>query len=598
MARFYTNTSPIGNIADGFAEGQKLYQDERYRQALKDITQAENRRAADQFDIEKGGYRKSNFDKAGNYLNRVENAENINRSRPIQKSLDPQSYGREVNPATPDAPDPVAQKELEAYLGKTQEEKEAPVEPVSQDAVNQSYAPAPAVEKPLPERNPQSQGPAPLLRATPGVLQADPGSVELGEEKIVNGKKVIPAKKMALTKEEDVVVDGQQIPQKTIPGTPAVSEEFNPTPEQMALIDKKIFQPTAKDSDYFVDLGKDLDGATKAQLGLDPNATGRIKFSMLKVLADAGLKQKKLEIDDLTYSLADQVKKGSSLGSVLRTFKGSVGREPNEREFDLLTGQAKAGDIDDRFNKNAARLEKEKRNVVVRTLQKDIYTAAKDDIGAIAAAGTLKNLVSKKSTAGFEAVITTMLLKMSGQASNSMSDKDAKAFGGLSGWENQVNAFIAKAKGEGLNPEEKKRVYALADVFIQAAKRNFKNKTSYFRRSAISQMEQYVDSSKEAQEIVDRASDPETLVREFEEPIPSDPKNKGSGSGKNWKPSKDQQVGLMDLQKRTTSKLREIDARPNITPEERSLLKGKVKARFLELTKPYTEDGSGIPWGK
>jgi hypothetical protein len=102
MARIYNTESPLLSAVKGYSEGQKQTQDEAYRQAMKDITQAQNRKDAEEFGLSKaGGYQAPKFDDKGNFAGYEDNQSNIGRDQGPMEALAPQFFKKVVNPAQP-----------------------------------------------------------------------------------------------------------------------------------------------------------------------------------------------------------------------------------------------------------------------------------------------------------------------------------------------------------------------------------------------------------------------------------------------------------------------------------------------------------------
>lgn len=548
MARIYTNTSVVGAGLNGLYEGLKDAEDEKFRNAEQSMK-------AEQFAAER--YLKARRNKAGGYGGLDIDEEKIDRDTPIAEAKYPEYFSKTTQEASP-----------EVFSNETDLRARA-----MQDLAPQT----PPVQAPPPAPAPQPI--QPLLKSKESSRQESDMAMAKGDQevkaKIAEGNKPVSLGKEQYTGTE-AGVDKFEQPVNTnvsfdegmtyAAPKEEVKERFRPSNIAMTNIMAGLGNKEAN-SDPQIPMTS-LPPEVKKLMGIAPEFQGSLRSSIVKELIQAGSKTAAgVAIRPQVQEGIDLVREGKSTpAAVARMIPDLTKAESDKLNQAAYQSTSQTG-TNTRAEKIATRQERREINAIKRGTQKDMYSAFKGEIDEIQAARTLRKLAGQKNTAGSEALIATLLLRMSGQASNSISDRDMKSMGGVTGWGNMVEQFAAKAAGEGLTPANKKRALELADVFDKAAKKIIRSKSGFLRRSAISQLESYYDDPAQAESEVDRALDVDALLSGFdddEKPAAS------SGGGKSSGLSSEQKNQLKSV---ATQKLQEVNS---------SGLGGAEKAKKIE----------------
>ena len=228
------------------------------------------------------------------------------------------------------------------------------------------------------------------------------------------------------------------------------------------------------------------------------------------------------EIDPAAYSFARSIQDGSmDVGTALEQFQQAVGRPANVTEVNWMTGRDKESGIDARSDKNREALKERTDKSYSRADRKDINSIIdkagqrymsqnKGSVEALSAAKTLDRLLSSGSTSGKEAMIATMLVKMSGQNSQ-ISDRDIQNMGGETGLLERIQRMASKAQNEGLAPGDIKLMQKMAGDFQKSAAKVLEARSGAIRRNAVSQLSTYMDPDA-AMERYDSAINPDEFV--------------------------------------------------------------------------------------
>lgn len=492
MARIYTNQSIAGSGLNGLYEGLKDAEDEKFRNA-------EQAMKAEQFAAER--YLKARRNKAGGYGGLDIDEAKIDRDTPIAEAKYPEYFSKVTQAASPEA---FNESELRA---RAMQDLAPQTPPVS------TPAPAPVL-KPV----------QPLLKSKESNRQEADMAMAKGEQetkaKIAEGNKPVSLGKEQYAGTEGGVDKFKQpvntqvsFDEGMVYAAPKeeVKERFRPSNIAMTNIMAGLGNKEAN-SDPQVSMAS-LPPEVKKLMGIDPSFQGSLRSSIVKELIQAGSKNAG------TTSIRPQVQEGIDLVRAGKSTPSAVARmipDLTKAESTLLNqaaGQSvNQSGIDTRAGKLADRQERREKNGIIRGAQKDMYASFKGEVEEIQAAKTLRNLVKQKNTAGSEAMIAIMLNRMSGQAGNSISNRDMEAMAGVTGWGNIVEQFASKVAGEGLTEQNKKRAIELSDMFVKSAKNILKAKSGFVRRSAISQLEPYYDDPIQAQADLDRALDVDSLL--------------------------------------------------------------------------------------
>lgn len=620
MARNWDSASRggLGSLVDSYYSGKKIAQDEQDRARNWGSKRLEMDQEA------RNKYRTVKYDANGVPLEAVEDLDAIQRDQGPNEALTPHFFRRDPQPTlTQDKSQAAPQQETdEQFLNRMREKNNAafgvktPQQGTQTPQDNGEPAPLlrdPKVEQAAAQAAVQNQQAsrdsdlkekeiAAKAAKTPPVEEVAPGL----KAQIAPGNKIIPGQ----TVEEGTVspvrteVQGEGMDVTAAPpSSPAPSpregvepiERFNPTPEMRRRIMELNTSSVQRDADPMVDIST-LPAPIQAALG---TTQGRVRASLLKTFLDKSLEgtkaaeeAKSKSIDQRAYDLIDTVLKGElTPGAALRNFQAAVGRQANKAEFDAIMGANRTGDVQGRFDKNVENSMKRARSAVIRNVGTNMMTNFKGEIDEIQSALTLKKMLSQKNTAGLEHTLAILMNRMSGQAGNSISNRDLEGAAGVTGWEARMDQAMAKIAGEGLTPQNKAMLNRLADDFLGASDKVLRTKGNFVFRRGIGELVELGVDPDEAQRILSNAVNVNTLAGEIQGAYGAEggeaPKN--SAPKEDASPTSDENKLRKEMQMATAA-MQTVDKNDKLNPSQKRIKKDEIAKQFKKRT--------GIDWGK
>ena len=295
------------------------------------------------------GYRKPKFDEAGDFQDWEENPEARSRNESILKNLAPQFFEKTVQEAKP-AVLSSEQEGLDDLTSRMNAETRrraaaGDMRPVTMADV-QGASPAPVPQAP-PSPTPLLENPAAkkqemereklMVTAAGNAAKAKGAAAEA--DKVVTGEKIQGGgpngEDVLLAKKMEQSLPGAEVLGDVTPAQPEVKEEFNPTPEMMADIQRRVMMAPQKDADTLVP-NATIPPLIRDTLGLPE--TGQTPASVLKALLDfkkpsaTAAAKPEVELNPELDGILERVAQGTPAGTALRMFRAATGRQPNPRE--------------------------------------------------------------------------------------------------------------------------------------------------------------------------------------------------------------------------------------------------------------------------